>query len=282
MLEVVKANFNVGNILGVLGILVGYYFYVKAKISDRISYVISETTIVGVKGVEFSEQLEIIFAGIKVPRVTASKLIIWNSGNTSLGPTDFLSGSPLGIDIHGEAKILEANIVLSDKAENASTVEVNDAASAAVVFDVIRPGEGLVLRVLHSGAEDALRLSGSLKRTSQSIYKLPMLFDSRAFIGPNFPARKMFFPLFILLLTIVASAVVGIILAVAVDISQFLLKMLSSKGFTLFDIGPLVDQDWPTYAGGGGFILCTLFLLQDSYRSWRSMPSKRLVDAFNA
>src|SRR5262245_6738960 len=70
----------VGIFIGIIGtVLVGYVFSPRSRLAARINTL----QIVG-PNAALPEELEFVYKGVKVPKVTLSRIAIWNIGNTTL------------------------------------------------------------------------------------------------------------------------------------------------------------------------------------------------------
>lgn len=281
MLETINENINVGNALGVLGILVGYYFYAKSRLRDRIHYVVKEVSVVGVSDPSISDKLEIIFNGKNVPRVTSSRLLVWNTGSTVLSPDDFLNGDALGVYFKdGGVEILDAALLTSDAPENAKELRPGGHGGLLLDYEVIRPTEGFVVEVLHSGATGRVELSGRCRRTSRLIYRSATLFDSDELFHPMFPLKRIAFPIALVLMALFFSYVAG---KAAFGLMLGLSKLVATAkdaGYAVYGFDTFATADAASSVELVAFGVVVLFFCQDLYRGWRTMPSRKIASAF--
>lgn len=282
MVEAISQNLNFSNALGLLGIIVGYYFYLKSKPKTLLIYIIKETTIISVDGNEFSDMLEIRFQGVIVPRVTAAKVVVWNSGNTSIDPNEFLIGRELKIAGAPDAEIISSQIIKTLKPENlVSLHSTENHSQLSAHFEVIRPGEGFVMDFLHTGANGYFGLTGSLKNKDNFIRREPMMFDSNGFISSPFPGKKLFFPILIIIVIAAVSMFGAILMLLFCTLLELVAEFMVSKGFVLFNLGFITDGSLQYYLTRLTAVGIALFLANDAYLSWRRRPAKDLIVAFN-
>lgn len=274
-------NINIGNGLGILGILVGYYLYSKSKTKYRLHYVVRETSVVSLSGPEISEYLEIFFTGRKVPRVTSSKIILWNTGNAPISPEDFLSENLLKVSFaENQAEVLEASVLEADTPENGARVRVDENNSVVLEYEVIRPKEGVVLEILHTGSSGSIKLSGKIRRESHLIYRSSSLFDSDELFHPLFPFKRVAFPVVLLFMLLFFAWVAGkFAYAGIIGISKVSM-MAKDAGWPTYGFEKMVTSQVAGYGDLVIFCLTTVFFIQDLYRGWTSTPSRKVSSAF--
>lgn len=282
MVEAIYQNLNFSNALGLLGILVGFYFYLKSKAKTLLIYVIKETTIISIDGSEFSDKLEIRFDGVVVPRVTAAKMVVWNAGNTSIEPIEFLVGRELEIFGLNDAEVISSQIIKTLKPENLVSLHSGESHSQlSAHFEVIRPGEGFVMDFLHTGEKGAFGLTGSLKKKDRFIRREAMMFDSNEFISSPMPGKKFIFPILLIVLIASVSAAGAILTYLFCTLLELIAEFMVSKGFALFNLGFVTEGSLQYYLTRLTAVVIALVLTNDAYFSWRRRPAKELIDAFN-
>jgi hypothetical protein len=281
MVEAISQNLNFSNALGILGILVGYYFYLKSKPKTLLIYLMKETTIISVDGNDFSDKLEIRFDGVVVPRVTATKVVVWNAGNTSLEPKDFLVGRELKLSGAQDATVISTQIIKTLKPENLISLHRAESDSQlSAHFEVIRAGEGFVMDFLHTGANGSFKLTGSLKKKDKFIRREPMMFDSNGFITSPVPGKKFLFPLLLLAMTVFASALGGFFMYVLCDLLKYIVGIAVSNGVKILDIAFVTNGSLQYYLSRLTAVAIALFLVNDTYQSWRRRPASDLIAAY--
>ncbi len=186
-------NINVSNGIGVIGIAIGYYLYAKAKPFDSITYMVEETSIISVDE-KYGEKLEVVFDGKAVPRVTAARLLLWNTGNAPIEPQDFLANTPLHIASRGGVDILSYKVIEAAARENVTDLSaVQEQGLLRVQFDVIRPREGFLCELLHTGAKGDLGVGGLLRRSSKGIQRTSGFMDGSSLFGSKSKLTRLMF-----------------------------------------------------------------------------------------
>ena len=146
-----------------LGAILTTIFYLRARKVGRISYEIIETTIVGTTDAAFSDHLKILFRDALVPRVTSTRVIIWNSANVTIRRADIAENDPLSLILGGDGRILVASIDKKTRIVNAAGALVGSTnRDVSVSFDFIDPNDGFTVTVIHSEDKDSLGIKGTI------------------------------------------------------------------------------------------------------------------------
>ncbi|HEY5433421.1 MAG TPA: hypothetical protein VIL06_08470, partial [Coriobacteriia bacterium] len=135
------------------------FFYYRSRRVSRLGYQHDDVTLVGTKRAAFPSEVEIRFAGATVPRITSSRFVLWNAGNTTLHGSDIVENDPLRVELREAGTILKVTVSKTHRDVNALRVDVLTSvpASANIVFDFLDPRDGARFEVLHSGGPGQLR-----------------------------------------------------------------------------------------------------------------------------
>ena len=102
--------------------------------------------------------------GPSVENLTVSRIVIWNTGRGDVKKGDIMGSGILRIAIDPKYVILAAEVVQQKNTDNnfeVSTAE--DLKAVTICFDFVRPGEGVVLQIVHTGAGSKdLTVAGTL------------------------------------------------------------------------------------------------------------------------
>lgn len=154
----------VGTVAGIFGVGLAVFSYFRTKRSPRLAYQISEFSVVGGLGARFPQELEISFAGTKVDRVTSSRIVLWNDGNTTFDREQIVSSDPLRFQL-SEGRILQATIQNTTRDVNGVTLDspAHSRGSVTVDFDYLDPRDGCAITIIHSGPRGSISCKGTLK-----------------------------------------------------------------------------------------------------------------------
>ncbi len=155
----------VGSGLGILGILAAVFFYIRSRKNSRLSFQRDEIAIIGGSGAAFPREVAISFADSPVDRVTATRYVIWNSGNTTLSGAQIVQSDPLRLELKSDGKVLRVSILRVSRPVNGAWLKPREVVANIVDigFDYLDPNDGLVIELLHSGPRSDLNLHGTLR-----------------------------------------------------------------------------------------------------------------------
>lgn len=169
------ANFA-GLILGIVGIILAYAFYRKAKKDKEPYWAIQTVNLIRDYSVELGG-VEVLYAGEKVKNLSISKLLFWNHGALTIDRRDIADADPLGICTDQRKQSTDQNIRLLDvkllaQNHSASQVVVSrspDKLTAQFVFDYLDRGHGFVVQIVHEGTSSRdIALAAPLKGLRRS------------------------------------------------------------------------------------------------------------------
>lgn len=148
-----------GGLIGIVGIVL--FFTTRSR--SRIAAQINSLELVGAKSV-LPDEIEFLFRGNKVPKVTLSRIAIWNSGNQTLTGGQIVDGDPLCILTSEGSEILEASILKRTRQVNEfSCVRKDDVPNEALCrFDYLDPQDGALIQIIHTGT-DKVQVVGTLR-----------------------------------------------------------------------------------------------------------------------
>lgn len=198
----------VGSLLGLAGLLglpLAVYLYFLAKRSAALSYQLREFSVVGGRTAEFPEELEIRFAGEQVDQVTATEIVLWNSGNTTIDGSQIVLMDPLRVQV-SSGVILKPTIIRQTRPVIGAVVSMGEAANVGNIgFDFLDPNDGFVVQFVHSGARGEMEIIGTVKELPKGLSKV------RSPRAALFTARSVGLPRSTVLYVIMAVGVVAIL-----------------------------------------------------------------------
>jgi hypothetical protein len=169
-----------GVIIGIIaGLIISYIFYTLSRIRPGMAVQKNSYTVIQPGHQVEPGELEIVFRGIKVPRLTLSIIVIWNSGNTTLQGSQAVSTDPLRIITTMESQIIEVR-QKPTRLVNGFNTSVNTAAPNELEcsFDYLDPRDGVRLTILHSGNND-VRVAGTFRGLPQGLRDLGQLPETK-------------------------------------------------------------------------------------------------------
>ena len=149
--------------LAIIGIILAPFFYLKGKKEKKPTFQIRSFNLVK----EFSKKvtnIELLYSGENIENLTITKVIFWNRGNEPIRKEDIAVADPIKIVVDSKYEIFEAEI-LNDTANEVNRFELvkNDNKSIIITFDFISHGEGVAIRIAHSGvSSEDVALTGTI------------------------------------------------------------------------------------------------------------------------
>lgn len=143
----------IGFVTGVAGLPCAFYFYFRGK-KERRPFLASES--VGlVDGVSDKFPLELTYDGVRVNRVTVTRLYFWNHGRESIRRSDLIEAAPVGAVFPQGCRILTAQtIAVTDSACGFAEprIVMTEAGSKVLFdFDHLNASDGAAVQVVHDG-----------------------------------------------------------------------------------------------------------------------------------
>lgn len=177
-MEVLKAVFSqgwVGILVGILaGLLIAYLFHRASRIGPRPSYQLKALKLIAKDERALPEEVDILFKGIGVPRLTKTHVIFWNSGKAMLEGKEIVDTDPLRLEFSKDAQVLRARIAKANRDTNKFEVKINDKSPNEVDcnFDYLDVGDGVVVELLHTNEKRYPEIRGTIRGVPKGILNL--------------------------------------------------------------------------------------------------------------
>lgn len=151
-----------GLIIGLSGIILAIYFFVKSKKIKKKYYQLKSFNLIH-ESVSDLPDLEVKYKGNVVNNLTITKIAIWNSGNQTINKQDIVDLDPLRI--YGRDGIEIFDIEIIDVVESSNDYKLTKKEDSwNLNFDYVDPNHGCGLVIYHSGKEsNDILISGKLK-----------------------------------------------------------------------------------------------------------------------
>jgi len=159
--------------LGLTGIVLAIFFYFKSRSIRRIVYLKRSFSLLG-KSTTSLDNFSASYQGKELSSLRASKIMLWNCGNTTISKTDIANSEKLSINLPNENRILESRVLSASNKSNEVTLNLdNENSSTIIEFEYLDPGQGLVVSILHTGYERQIDVKGIIKGGSIGVYEIP-------------------------------------------------------------------------------------------------------------
>lgn len=126
MLESLMQNPVVSGLLSlitILGFFITFYEFIKGRKHKEISYEINSQELIK-NNISTVPKLKVMFDNQKIESLTATKIILWNSGDDVIWKEDIVNSKPLVFSALNTAKILDANIIKQNEESNEFCITV--------------------------------------------------------------------------------------------------------------------------------------------------------------
>jgi len=151
--------------LGVLGIGLAVYFYVKGLRRKELLFFQSGRTIFS-KSRAALDGLEIFYRGAPQEMVTIARLTLWNSGTDTIDFVDVSSKQPIEVCVDSSISILDFSVVDPERSpfKIGDKFIQNGLQIISIEFEYLDPKDGGALEIIHNGPEAAeIAVRGRIK-----------------------------------------------------------------------------------------------------------------------
>jgi hypothetical protein len=141
-----------GTVIGVLSIIVAVVIYRESVIGARPVYFRRSFRVIGFNKDEFLQDVEVLYHGNHVDRLTRSHVVFWNSGTKIIYGSDIVADDALRCELSPDALALEVRIIKHTRDANKFTAMIDGNSHNRVLlsFDYLDPKDGAVVELLHT------------------------------------------------------------------------------------------------------------------------------------
>lgn len=154
--------------IGVVGIILSIYFYIKSR-KNRAPVYRSRTTRLIKDSLNQINNLEVYYENKKLSALSITKVAFWNSGRETISYDDISKNDKLRLVIDDKYVFLSCDVIVQTKDANGFVAVLSeDRRTIYLNFDYLDYEEGVVLRIRHTGSSDTdIMLKGSIKAVSE-------------------------------------------------------------------------------------------------------------------
>jgi hypothetical protein len=162
----------IGLIVGSIGIFLAFSFRPRPRLAAQVN----SLELVGVDDAVLPNEIEFLYRGKKVPKVTLSRIAIWNIGNTTLRGDQIVESDPLRVVMAEGSNLLEVGILNRTREVNGfSTFPRSDRLNEFVcTYDYLDPGDGALIQVIHTGTAD-VEFAGTIRGIQKPVLNFTFL-----------------------------------------------------------------------------------------------------------
>lgn len=165
----------VGSLIGFVGVVIGVlgiFSYKISKSRGRPTIQKHSLRIIGKEDTEVSEDLEILYKGTKVERLTKTTIVFWNDGTETINGSDVVNSDKISFCFSEGERILSSKIIsLTREVNNASLIKDQEHGNiVSLAFDFFDPNDGVTIELLHTDKERYPSITGTIKGVPDGIY----------------------------------------------------------------------------------------------------------------
>lgn len=150
-----------GFLLGILGLVFGYFSYKRGKRDPHISFERSTKTLISGVPKSLKTRVAISIDGIPSTDLLSTRLVVWNSGSAAVTINSFPQGGELLIKSSSIEEILGFDILKATNSLNhARLKKLTD--GIAIEFNYFNPRDGIIIDILHGSRTGEIYLDGVL------------------------------------------------------------------------------------------------------------------------
>jgi hypothetical protein len=264
----------VGSLLGLLGLIAAIYFFRASRISARLCFQAQALRLIGREYQALPDDVEILYKGNKVDRLTKVNIAIWNSGKAMLDGKNLIKADPVRFEVNKDERILSANILKVTREYIKFNVNVNTEADNQIIcsFDYLNPGDGAVIELLHTDTKRYPIEKGTIKGLPKGLINWGHIVSSKPSIAKSMSTStslisRLFLGKPFLYIMAIAGGIASIIGVISEIYSTSALNKVIGKG-----------NGWPMAIAGCVYMLPTCLLL---WLSRRKFPKELKIDDFD-
>ncbi|HEX4815911.1 MAG TPA: hypothetical protein VFV66_24455 [Nonomuraea sp.] len=150
-----------GLLIGVTGIGLSVFLYARSFKKPAPKYHIEEIRLISSEDQILPRDVVIHYGDNKLDSLTKTIVTFWNDGRQTLGKEMIASSDPIVLSLKGgEGSILRIRTLRESRSVNQALMDPVDNRSARLEFEFFDPGDGVVVKVLHTGASSSATLFG--------------------------------------------------------------------------------------------------------------------------
>lgn len=243
-MEALKAMFGqgwLGSLVGIVGLIVAIILYRASRIGPRPVYQLRALRLIEKEKRILPEQVEILFGGRSIPRLTMTHVILWNSGKATLDGKNIVTDDPLRLEFSKESEVLRVRVPKVTREVNKFIPKINPHARNQVIcsFDYLDAGDGGIIEVLHTDEERYPRILGTIRGVPKGPLDWGRIIPSeRKFpeaVGEMFGKPAQIFLSYTILMAGILTIILGFIFPIIYETSE----ATGGERLILFIAGPV-------------------------------------------
>jgi len=158
----------IGSLIGIIGVVLGVMgllAYRVSRIGARLVFQTHARRLIGRQEQELPEEVQVVYNGNNVPRLTLSRVVFWNSGTITISGEYIIASDPLRLEFNPEDKLLKVRVVkVSRPVINFQARQDTKIPNRVLLsFDYLDPQDGGVVELLHTSERRHPSVCGSIR-----------------------------------------------------------------------------------------------------------------------
>lgn len=173
----------VGSLIGLAGLLGAAVVYVLTRKRTSISFAHLGKHLLGSSQGSLPSEIVVQYKGVKIPRLTRSVVVVWNSGENTVLGSDIVTKDPLRFCVGNDGQVLSASVVKASRQFNEFDIQplpIQSPQEVAFSFNFLDAKDGVVVEILHTSEERRPTIKGTLRGLPRGFNDLGALSPKRA------------------------------------------------------------------------------------------------------
>lgn len=154
-----------GLIIGLFGLISGFFFYRLSRIGRRFAYKRSGLRLLGGESGTLPTEVAVTYKGQVVENLTVTNVLIWNNGRETIRGVDVVDSNPLRLEVTEGCEILDVQELLPTRKEISFRADVDPKKpnQRLLRFEYLDPNDGARIRILHTDTKKLCDVEGTIQ-----------------------------------------------------------------------------------------------------------------------
>ncbi len=160
----------------IITVTVGYVFY-RLSFQEATPVFYSKSIVIINGGIrDLSDEIEVLYSGNKVDKLTKTVVIFWNAGKKILEGKEIVTTEPIRFIFaasgnYNHGKVLRASVLEQSRKTNNFLLEIKEEGLNEVhlKFSYLEPGDGAIFEFLHTADKITPEVKGSIKGVPKGV-----------------------------------------------------------------------------------------------------------------
>jgi hypothetical protein len=156
----------VGSLIGLAGVISAVVVYLLTRQRTRLGFSYFGEHLLGSSSDSLPQGITVQYAGITIPRLTRSVIVLWNCGENTLLGDSIVKKDQLRFCVREGGRILSIQVVKASRDVNEfvfSPPPPNPENEAIFTFNYLDKNDGVVVEILHTSADKRPSIKGTLR-----------------------------------------------------------------------------------------------------------------------